>query len=119
MKLENGDNGIWLFGNKIWIIPQENSIGSIKDVSSGMVLSHLGDASDESVILEEETDPLSENQKWIRSSFDENGFFTFKNPLSNKVLTSSSVASISVEGTVFNHMSQPLKGILYIYIFFF
>ena len=60
MKLENGDNGIWMYGNKIWIIPTENSIGFIKDVSTGKVLSHLGDASDSSVILDDETDPLSE-----------------------------------------------------------
>ena len=110
MKLENGDNGIWMYGNKIWIIPTENSIGFIKDVSTGKVLSHLGDASDSSVILEEETDPLSEGQKWIRSSFDENGFFTFKNPSSDKVLTSSSVTSISLEGIALKHfisMCQP------------
>ena len=107
-----------MYENKIWIIPTENSIGFIKDVSTGKVLSHLGDDSDSSVFLEEETDPLSEGQKWIRSSFDENGFFTFKNPSSDKVLTSSSVTSISVEGMVFKqftYMSQPIVGLIYIF----
>ena len=120
MKLQNGDNGMWMYGNKIWIIPTENSIGFIKDVSTGKVLSHLGDASDSSVILEEETDPLSEGQKWIRSSFDENGFFTFKNPSSDKVLTSSSATSISLEGVVFNtsYMSHPIEGLMYCWRFF-
>ena len=122
MKLENGDNGIWMYGNKIWIIPTENSIGFIKDVSTGKVLSYLGDASDSSVILEEETDPLSEGQKWIRSSFDENGFFTFKNPSSDKVLTSSSATSISVEGVVFNtlyiYICHPIEGLIYFWRFF-
>ena len=50
MKLQNGDNGIWMYGNKVWIIPQANSIGFIKDVSTGKVLSYLGDASDSSVM---------------------------------------------------------------------
>ena len=97
MKLENGNNGKWKFSEKTWFIPEEQSHGSIKDYSTGLVLGHVGDGTD-SVVLQEESNPLSDGQIWTRSTYDEDGFFTLKNPSSGRVLTSSSITSITAKG---------------------
>ena len=98
MKLENGNNGKWKFTEKTWFIPEEQSDGCIKDYSTGLVLSHLGHGIDSAVVLEEENNPLSDGQIWTRSTYDEDGFFTLKNPSSGRVLTSSSITSITAKG---------------------
>ena len=97
MRLENGNNGKWKFTEKTWFIPEEQSHGSINDYSTGLVLGDMGDGTD-SVVLQEQSNPLSDGQIWTRSTYDEDGFFTLKNPSSGRVLTSSSITSITAKG---------------------
>ena len=100
MKLENGKEGKWKFDDKVWIVPPEGEISYIKDWSSGKVLgiSNIVSETEKLVVLQSEADPLSDNQKWLRSHYDEDGFFTLTNPSSGKILTASGVTKLTIKG---------------------
>ena len=48
--------------------------------------------------LSEKDDPISGQQIWLRSTHDENGWFTLTNPHSGKILTASSATDMTVTG---------------------
>ena len=100
MKLENGKEGKWSFADKVWIVPPEGEISYIKDWSSGQVLGipNIVSGTEKLVVLQSEANPLSDNQKWLRSHYDEDGFFTLTNPSSGKILTASSITKLTIKG---------------------
>ena len=49
--------------------------------------------------LIEKDDPISDQQIWLRSIHDENGWFTLTNPHSGKILTASGSTDLTVTGT--------------------
>ena len=57
--------------------------------------------SDNTVVLEEKSSELNEEQKWFRGTNDVNDWFTFTNPKSGKVLTATGwdgVNTLTIEG---------------------
>ena len=48
---------------------------------------HESFLSDDTVVLQEKSSPISDEQKWLRGEKDANDWFTFTNPKSGKVLT--------------------------------
>ena len=100
MKLENGKEGKWSFADKVWIVPPEGEISYIKDWSSGQVLGipNIVSGTEKLVVLQSEANPLSDNQKWLRSHYDDYGFFTLANPSSEKILTASGVTKLTIKG---------------------
>ena len=48
--------------------------------------------------LTEKDDPISDHQIWLRSTHDENSWFTLTNPHSGKILTASGATDLTVTG---------------------
>ena len=46
----------------------------------------------------EKNDPISDQQIWLRSTHDENGWFTLTNPHSGKIVTASGATKLIVTG---------------------
>ena len=86
--LKNKDISFWEFGEKEWSLPPEGNEGFIRDKSTSHVLTleKLNSTKKSKVKLKKESITSSNNQKWIRSSPDSDGWFTLKNPSSNEFL---------------------------------
>ena len=69
---------------KKFTIPKEGEKGYIQKIGTNTV---LGIGIDDVVSLEVKSSPESEDQMWIRGAGDNNGWFTFTNEKSGKVLT--------------------------------
>jgi len=82
-KLENGFASTWKFDGKNWTFPVDGIEGCIED-SDDLVLTIEGS----DIKLNEKVDS-SVNQKWVKSASDAEGWFTVKNPSSNKFLTNT------------------------------
>ena len=65
-------------------------------VSSNIIILGLGN---NVINLTEKDEPISDQQIWLRSTHDENGWFTLTNPHSGKILTASGSADLTVTGT--------------------
>ena len=77
MKLENRSIENWKYQDLTWNLPDEGTEGNIEDQTSGKV---LGIQNDE-IVLEDKEVPLSDRQKWLRGTNDEDGWFSMKKPL--------------------------------------
>ena len=88
----------WAYDNTApYVLPDEGKEGFIEH-PNGTVLSIL---SDDTVVLQEKSSPISDEQKWLRGEKDANDWFTFTNPKSGKVLTayfSTDPRSLTIEG---------------------
>ena len=86
--LKNKDISFWEFGDKEWSVPPEGNEGFVQDKRTGQVLTleKLNPNEKSKLILKNESITGSDNQKWIRSSPDSDGWFTLKNPSSNEFL---------------------------------
>ena len=69
-------------------MPPEGNEGFIRDKSTSQVLTleKLNPNEKSKLILKNVSITSSDNQKWIRSSPDSDGWFTLKNPSSNEFL---------------------------------
>ena len=99
MKLVN-KNGSWTHQDKVWNIPAEGSYGHIEDQLSGEVFGLWNDATDIGTLvgLEPKDRPQSDEQIWQRGDADGNGWFRFKNPCSDKVLSVQTFSSPTIAG---------------------
>lgn len=75
------------------------------DVIYGLLHSHLNlqillflDLVSNVINLSGKDDPISSQQIWLRSTNDENDWFTLTNPNSGKILTASSATDLTVTG---------------------
>ena len=111
-KLINRNFLHWPFeSTEPYVLPNEGTEGYIEH-PDGMV---LGILSNTTVVLEEKSSPISDEQKWLRGSMDANDWFTLTNPKSGKVLTAPSLTTLSVESKphfLKNIFPNP-KSILY------
>ena len=48
--------------------------------------------------LTEKDDPISDQQIWLRSTNDENGWFTLTSPHSGKIVTASGATDLTLTG---------------------
>ena len=79
MTLVNRD-GDWMYKDLKWSLPNEGNEGFIVDRESNKVLGIDGENCEGSkVMLQTRENPENPDQKWKRSSTDENGFFTLNN----------------------------------------
>ena len=85
----------WTYTNSApYVLPDEGKEGFIEH-PNGTVLSIL---SDDTVVLQAKSSPISDDQKWLRGALDANDWFTLTNPKSGKVLTAPSTSTLSIEG---------------------
>ena len=77
-----------------YFVSEEGAEGYIQH-PNGTVLSIL---SDNTVVLEEKSSELNDEQKWLRGTNDANDWFTFTNPKSGKVLTATFTDTLTIEG---------------------
>ena len=97
LKILNG-NGQWKWSHKWWIFSTD---GSIKDYATGNVLGTVNEANSNVMVeLQTKSSPLIDSQKWIAGVPDENGWFTLRSSSSGKVLTASSINTLTLEGTI-------------------
>ena len=99
MKLVN-KNGGWTHQDKVWNIPAEGAYGHIEDQVSGEVLGLWEKATDLGTLvgLEPKERPQTDEQIWQRGVASPNGWFRFKNPCSNRVLSVQTFASATIAG---------------------
>ena len=95
-------------------LPNEGVEGYIED-ATGKV---LGILSDKTVVLEERSSPVSDDQIWLKGAMDANEWFTFTNPKSGKVLTATSTSTLSIESKpisskILFHLQIQLKFLIF------
>ena len=85
----------WLYDSTDpYVLPNEGATGYVEH-PNGMV---LGILSNTTVVLEEKSSAITDDQKWLRGTGDNNDWFTLTNPKSGKVLTATSSSALSIEG---------------------
>ena len=79
--MENGFTSTWDFEEETWSLPPSNGTeGYIKEKSTGLVLTIVKSK------IELKVNKSSNDQKWVRSSPDSDGWFTLTNPFTNETL---------------------------------
>lgn len=87
-----------------YVLPNEGAEGYVEHPNGtvlGILSSHnnimLNDTLN-MVVLEEKSSAITDDQKWLRGTSDNNDWFTLTNPKSGKVLTATSSSALSIEG---------------------
>ena len=83
-----------------WNIPASGATGYIEDTATGNVLGRHNAWNNDTIVLEAKSVPESDEQKWVRSISDSNGWFTLTNKASGKVLAST-IGTETIEASKF------------------
>jgi len=87
-KLENKAE-YWKYEGETWNLPTEGSSGKIQ-AATGKVLGISGGSTANGTEVTKQSSANSNSQQWTRSVENDQGYFTFQNPISEKFLTASS-----------------------------
>ena len=90
-------SGKWQFSSLKWSLPEEECEGPITDIASGKVLSIIDQDSLVELVVNDDG-LLSNEQKWVRTKQNKEGWCMLINSSSNKALTASSATTTAITG---------------------